>query len=69
MEEENLKKIIYFLLIVISMFSFSILFNNQKLQVNSDMEKAEQSISNSYNIVIPSDILNSKESDIYIIAL
>lgn len=65
MEEENLKKIIYFLLIVISMFSFSILFNNQKLQVNSDMEKAEQSISNSYNIVIPSDILNSKESDIY----
>lgn len=65
MEEENLKKIIYFLLIVISMFSFSILFNNQKLQVNSDMEKAKQSISNSYNIVIPSDILNSKESDIY----
>lgn len=60
-----MKKIIYFLLIIISMFSFSILFNNEKLQQNNNMEKVEQNSSNSYNISIPSDVQKYTEDNLY----
>ncbi|MGG7178308.1 DUF1430 domain-containing protein [Clostridium paraputrificum] len=60
-----MKKIIYFLLIIISMFSFSILFNNEKLKQDNNMEKAEQYSSNSYNILIPNDIQKYSEDSVY----
>lgn len=56
-----MKKIINFLLIIISICSFSILFNSEKIQEKNNIEKAERKFDNSYNILIPSDIQKNKE--------
>ncbi|GFZ34302.1 hypothetical protein CSC2_48280 [Clostridium zeae] len=60
-----MKKIITILLIVISTFSFFILFNNKKQTEDSNMEKVEQNINNSYKILIPDEIGNRKQNDVY----
>ena len=57
-----MKKIIAIFLTITSMFSFFILFNNEKIQQRNEMEKAEQNLKYRYNIIIPIKI-DSKDTN------
>lgn len=75
MEGETLKKFIISLLVIISMFSFFILYNEQKQIQTYNMKNAEHHLKNSYEVTIPSkinllpkgqqykEILNSSNND------
>lgn len=60
-----MKKVVCFLLIIISMFSFSLLFNNEKLKQNGNIERVEQSLSNSHDIMLPSKIDKENIEKVY----
>jgi len=51
-----LKKLIAILLAVTSMLSFFILFNNEKREQQSNMERAEQTLRNNIKIIIPTKV-------------
>lgn len=60
-----MKKVIYLLLIIVSMFSFSLLFENEKLRINNNMERVEQNLSNSYNILLPTSLDKGDQNNVY----
>ncbi|MBC8059622.1 MAG: DUF1430 domain-containing protein [Clostridiaceae bacterium] len=60
-----MKKVIIMLLIIISMFSFFILFNSEKQKANNNMEKVEAKLNNSYKILLPDEISNNDQTNIY----
>lgn len=60
-----MKKIVVILLIIISMFSFFILFKNESLKQSNNMEKVEQTLDNSFEISLPNSLGSELQSDIY----
>ncbi|WP_333861967.1 DUF1430 domain-containing protein [Clostridium sp.] len=60
-----MKKIIVILLIIISMFSFFILFKDESLKQSNNMEKVEQTLDNSFEILLPSSLGSGSQTDIY----
>jgi bacteriocin-associated integral membrane protein len=53
------------LLIIASMLSFFILFNNEQLYQINEMEKAEQQLKYNYIVLMPSKLSNSSQQDVY----
>jgi hypothetical protein len=62
---KTLEKIIVILLIIISMFSFFVLFKNESLKQSNNMEKVEQTLDNSFEILLPNSLGSESQTDIY----
>lgn len=60
-----MKKIIVILLIIISMFSFFILFKSESLKQSDNMEKVEQTLDNSFEVLLPNSMGSQSQTDIY----
>lgn len=60
-----MKKIITILLIIISVFSFFILFNREKQKSVNNMEKVEETLSNSHKIILPQMSANKDQTIVY----
>lgn len=61
-----MKKLIAFFLIIVSMFSFFIVFNDQQGTQKNDMESAEQTLKYNYKIIIPTELSNRSQEGVYL---
>lgn len=59
-----MKKIIIFVLIISSVLSFLILFNNENNRQYSSMQNAEY-VHNTYRVLIPSEVANEAQEEVY----
>ncbi len=61
-----MKKLISIFLLIATVFSFFILFNNEKSKQQNNMELAEQQLKYSYKILMPTQLSNLSQNEVYL---
>lgn len=61
-----MKKLIKIVFLIISILSFFILFNESKTNNIDNIKNVERTINNTYKILIPNEVTNRRQEDIYI---